>query len=89
MRVAVGAPLAALRRRNDDLVEEITAQVWASFGVHNGKRLRGYDPERSRFATFLGGWVPSTVSDHISAKAVPDAGGPPIHNTAICEYCSV
>ncbi len=39
--------------RNEDLVEEITAEVWASLGVHNGKRLLGYVPDRSQFATFL------------------------------------
>lgn len=38
---------------NEDLVEEMTAEVWASLGVHSGKRLRGYDPDRSLFATFL------------------------------------
>lgn len=39
--------------QNEDLVEEMTAEVWASLGVHHGKRLLDYDPDRSRFATFL------------------------------------
>jgi DNA-directed RNA polymerase specialized sigma24 family protein len=39
--------------RNDDLVDEIAAQVWAYLGYGSGKRLRGFDPEQGRLATLL------------------------------------